>query len=224
MTVVNDVGVDPNRLLEHPHTVALLQFVCGLGPRKASFLLKVRPFFMKMTHFYRTWKSANDKYPWFDDYDCPVSRRTVTGEFRLHARTSCSQMIRFPYQALASLHLWLRRKILRMLVSSVVLPALQKITLCVLWVRLSRMWRRSGTRILLLNFFYGWCHLSSNKAWMLTLFRITESRLFESIEISWMTDDWLPTSEKFKHFCIKCYKTCFQAITLTSIGIFSSCD
>lgn len=44
MTVVNDVGVDPNRLLEHPHTVALLQFVCGLGPRKASFLLKVRNF------------------------------------------------------------------------------------------------------------------------------------------------------------------------------------
>ncbi|XP_020627478.1 transcription elongation factor SPT6-like [Orbicella faveolata] len=40
VTVVNDVGVDPNRLLEHPHTVALLQFVCGLGPRKASSLLK----------------------------------------------------------------------------------------------------------------------------------------------------------------------------------------
>ena len=42
VTVVNDVGVDPNRLLEHPHTVALLQFVCGLGPRKASSLLKVQ--------------------------------------------------------------------------------------------------------------------------------------------------------------------------------------
>ena len=41
MTVVNEVGVDPNRLLEHPHTVSLLQFVCGLGPRKASSLLKV---------------------------------------------------------------------------------------------------------------------------------------------------------------------------------------
>lgn len=41
VTVVNEVGVDPNRLLEHPHTVALLQFVCGLGPRKASSLLKV---------------------------------------------------------------------------------------------------------------------------------------------------------------------------------------
>ena len=41
VTVVNEVGVDPNRLLEHPHTVALLQFVCGLGPRKASSILKV---------------------------------------------------------------------------------------------------------------------------------------------------------------------------------------
>lgn len=40
VTVVNEVGVDPNRLLEHPHTVSLLQFVCGLGPRKASSLLK----------------------------------------------------------------------------------------------------------------------------------------------------------------------------------------
>ena len=44
MTVVNEVGVDPNRLLEHPYTVALLQFVCGLGPRKATSLLKVRSF------------------------------------------------------------------------------------------------------------------------------------------------------------------------------------
>ena len=44
MTVVNEVGVDPNRLLEHPHTVALLQFVCGLGPRKATSLLKVHSF------------------------------------------------------------------------------------------------------------------------------------------------------------------------------------
>ena len=44
MTVVNEVGVDPNRLLEHPHTVALLQFVCELGPRKATSLLKVHSF------------------------------------------------------------------------------------------------------------------------------------------------------------------------------------
>ena len=44
MTVVNKVGVDPNRLLEHPHTVALLQFVCGLGQGKATALLKVHSF------------------------------------------------------------------------------------------------------------------------------------------------------------------------------------
>ena len=44
MTVVNEVGVDPNRLLEHPHTVALLQFVCGLGQGKATALLKVHSF------------------------------------------------------------------------------------------------------------------------------------------------------------------------------------
>lgn len=41
VTLVNDVGVDPNRILNHQHTVALLQFVCGLGPRKASSLIKV---------------------------------------------------------------------------------------------------------------------------------------------------------------------------------------
>ncbi|XP_031559934.1 transcription elongation factor SPT6-like [Actinia tenebrosa] len=40
VTLVNDVGVDPNRILNHQHTVALLQFVCGLGPRKASTLIK----------------------------------------------------------------------------------------------------------------------------------------------------------------------------------------
>ena len=44
MTVVNEVGVDPSRFLEHPHSVALLQFVCGLGPRKATSLLKVHCF------------------------------------------------------------------------------------------------------------------------------------------------------------------------------------
>jgi transcription elongation factor SPT6 len=35
------VGVDINKCLEFPHTAGLLQFVCGLGPRKASHLLKV---------------------------------------------------------------------------------------------------------------------------------------------------------------------------------------
>ncbi|KJH52525.1 S1 RNA binding domain protein [Dictyocaulus viviparus] len=38
---VNEVGVDVNRCLEHPHTANVLQFVCGLGPRKASHLLKM---------------------------------------------------------------------------------------------------------------------------------------------------------------------------------------
>ncbi|KIH61794.1 S1 RNA binding domain protein [Ancylostoma duodenale] len=38
---VNEVGVDVNRCLEHPHTANLLQFVCGLGPRKATHLLKM---------------------------------------------------------------------------------------------------------------------------------------------------------------------------------------
>jgi transcription elongation factor SPT6 len=39
---VNEVGVDVNRALDYPHTAPLLQFVCGLGPRKGTHLLKVR--------------------------------------------------------------------------------------------------------------------------------------------------------------------------------------
>ena len=39
---VNEVGVDINRCIAFPHTASLLQFVCGLGPRKASYLLKVK--------------------------------------------------------------------------------------------------------------------------------------------------------------------------------------
>ncbi|KAI1722453.1 SH2 domain-containing protein [Ditylenchus destructor] len=38
---VNEVGVDINRCLEFPHVANLLQFVCGLGPRKASYLLNL---------------------------------------------------------------------------------------------------------------------------------------------------------------------------------------
>ncbi|KRX88353.1 Transcription elongation factor SPT6 [Trichinella pseudospiralis] len=38
---VSEVGVDVNRCIEHPYTAPLLQFVCGLGPRKASHLLKI---------------------------------------------------------------------------------------------------------------------------------------------------------------------------------------
>lgn len=38
--VVNRVGIDLNRCLQHRHASAPLQFVCGLGPRKASALLQ----------------------------------------------------------------------------------------------------------------------------------------------------------------------------------------
>ena len=41
VNVVNEVGVDVNDALAHPYTAGLLQFVCGLGPRKAAFILKV---------------------------------------------------------------------------------------------------------------------------------------------------------------------------------------
>ena len=41
MSVVNEIGVDPNRILDYPHTSGLIQFVCGLGPRKGSALVKV---------------------------------------------------------------------------------------------------------------------------------------------------------------------------------------
>ncbi|VDN09930.1 unnamed protein product, partial [Dibothriocephalus latus] len=37
----NEVGVDINRCLLHPHTANLLQFVAGLGPRKALYMLKL---------------------------------------------------------------------------------------------------------------------------------------------------------------------------------------
>ena len=33
---VNDVGVDINRIIEHPHLEKTLSFVCGFGPRKAQ--------------------------------------------------------------------------------------------------------------------------------------------------------------------------------------------
>ena len=38
---VNEVGVDVNRCVAHAHTAPLVQFVCGLGPRKGYQLLKV---------------------------------------------------------------------------------------------------------------------------------------------------------------------------------------
>ncbi|CAF4632704.1 unnamed protein product, partial [Rotaria sp. Silwood2] len=36
----NEVGVDLNRCIEYPYTSNVLQFVCGLGPRKATHLIK----------------------------------------------------------------------------------------------------------------------------------------------------------------------------------------
>lgn len=39
MDVVADVGVEPNDCVAHPHRAAMLQFVSGLGPRKARALL-----------------------------------------------------------------------------------------------------------------------------------------------------------------------------------------
>ncbi|XP_022244486.1 transcription elongation factor SPT6-like [Limulus polyphemus] len=42
----NEVGVDVNRAISHPHTSQLVQFVCGLGPRKASHLIRT----LKQTH------------------------------------------------------------------------------------------------------------------------------------------------------------------------------
>ena len=41
VNIVNEVGVDINEALAHPYTAGLLQFVCGLGPRKAAYILKV---------------------------------------------------------------------------------------------------------------------------------------------------------------------------------------
>ncbi|XP_007606330.1 transcription elongation factor SPT6-like [Cricetulus griseus] len=38
---VNEVGVDVNRAIAHPYSQALIQYVCGLGPRKGTHLLKV---------------------------------------------------------------------------------------------------------------------------------------------------------------------------------------
>ena len=39
---VNEVGVDVNKAVANSYTAPLVQFVCGLGPRKGYHLLKVR--------------------------------------------------------------------------------------------------------------------------------------------------------------------------------------
>ena len=41
LTYVNMVGVDLNKCISNPHYEPLVQFVCGLGPRKGYNLLKV---------------------------------------------------------------------------------------------------------------------------------------------------------------------------------------
>lgn len=38
---VNEVGVDVNQALDYNHHASLLQFVCGLGPRKGSHLVRI---------------------------------------------------------------------------------------------------------------------------------------------------------------------------------------
>lgn len=38
---INEVGVDLNRAVQQPYTANLVQFVCGLGPRKAQALIKI---------------------------------------------------------------------------------------------------------------------------------------------------------------------------------------
>ena len=38
---INDVGIDLNLAIEHPHLLACVQFVAGLGPCKAAGLIKV---------------------------------------------------------------------------------------------------------------------------------------------------------------------------------------
>ncbi|KOC62723.1 Transcription elongation factor SPT6 [Habropoda laboriosa] len=38
---INEVGVDLNRAVQQPYTANLVQFVCGLGPRKSQALLKI---------------------------------------------------------------------------------------------------------------------------------------------------------------------------------------
>ncbi|OAD54023.1 Transcription elongation factor SPT6 [Eufriesea mexicana] len=38
---INEVGVDLNRAVQQPYTANLVQFVCGLGPRKGQALIKI---------------------------------------------------------------------------------------------------------------------------------------------------------------------------------------
>jgi len=40
VSIVNEVGVDVNKVITDPYHRHLLQFVAGLGPRKAQAILK----------------------------------------------------------------------------------------------------------------------------------------------------------------------------------------
>ena len=42
ITRINDVSIDLNLAIEHPHLLACVQFVAGLGPHKAARPIKVR--------------------------------------------------------------------------------------------------------------------------------------------------------------------------------------
>ena len=50
VTKVNQVGVDINFCIEHPHAENMLSFVSGFGTRKAAGLLKVRACFNSLLH------------------------------------------------------------------------------------------------------------------------------------------------------------------------------
>lgn len=42
VTRINDMGVDVHYMQEHPYALGVLQYACGLGPRKAAAIIKVR--------------------------------------------------------------------------------------------------------------------------------------------------------------------------------------
>ena len=44
VSLVNSVGVDVTACMEHPHWAAALQYACGLGPRKAAYIVRVSMF------------------------------------------------------------------------------------------------------------------------------------------------------------------------------------
>ena len=49
VNMVNQVGVDINFCIEHPHAEGLVPFLSGFGPRKATVLLKVYMYVLIVT-------------------------------------------------------------------------------------------------------------------------------------------------------------------------------